>query len=101
MKTAEELCKRTLERDEDNKKKGFSLIGGQKIQNKAEEERKKNKMKKREKQGIWDPAWCDEMRIPIWRDSKCDSEMDELRMEDQQSKIQDDGAKDAEHAGQD
>ena len=41
---------------EDNKKKGFSLIGGEKIQNKDEEERK-NKMKDREKHRIWDPAW--------------------------------------------
>ena len=30
-KTAEDLCKRTLGRNEDDKKKGFSLIGGEKI----------------------------------------------------------------------
>ena len=30
MKTADELCNSFVERDEDNKKKGFSLIGGQK-----------------------------------------------------------------------
>ena len=49
--------------------KGFSLIGGEKIQNKEEEERKKNKMKERErereKQRIWDPAWGSHMRIQI------------------------------------
>ena len=65
MKTAEELCKRTLERDEDRKKRGFSLIGEEQFQNKAEEEKKKNMKKEREKQRIWDHAWGNEMRIQI------------------------------------
>ena len=33
--------------------------------NKAETERKKNKMKEREKLRIWDPARCNQMRIQI------------------------------------
>ena len=70
VQTAEDWCRRTLERDEDIKKKGFSLIGGEKrFQNKAEEERKKNKIKEREKQRIWDPAWGNQMRIQILGDS--------------------------------
>ena len=69
MKRVQELCKRTLERDEDKNKRGFSLTGREDVQNKAEEERKKNKMKEREKQRIWDPAWCNQMRIQILGDS--------------------------------
>ena len=49
VKMAEDLCKRTLGRNEDNKKKGFSLIGREKILNKDEKERNKNKMNEREK----------------------------------------------------
>ena len=69
VKTDEDLVKRTLETNEDNKKKGFSLIGAEKVQNKAEEERKKNKMKERERQRILDLSWGNQMRIQIWRDS--------------------------------
>ena len=69
-KTAEELCKRTLERDEDKKKGGFSWTGREDVQNKAEEERKLKKMNAREKQRIWDPAWGNQMRIQILGDSK-------------------------------
>ena len=65
VKTAEGLGKRTLERDEDTKKRGFSLIEGAKFHHKAEGERKKNKMKQREKLRIWDPVWGNQMRFQI------------------------------------
>ena len=45
--------------------KGLSLNGGDKTQNKEEEERKKNKMKESERQRNWDPAWGNQMRIQI------------------------------------
>ena len=69
MKTAEDLCKRTLGRNEDNKMNGLSSIGGEKIQDKEEEERKMNKMKEGEKQRIWDPAGSNQKRIQILGDS--------------------------------
>ena len=69
VKTAEDLCKRTMERDEDKKKRGFSLIGREKVQIKAKEERKKNKVEERKKLRIWDPAWGNQMRIQFLEDS--------------------------------
>ena len=56
VKTAEDLRKRSLRRNEENKMKGLSLNGGDKTQHKEEEERKQNKMKERERQRIWDLA---------------------------------------------
>ena len=72
VKTAEDLHKRSLRRNEDNKMQALSLNGGDKTQNKEEEERKKNKMKERERQRNWDPAWSNQSEV-----------------RDQQSKIQD------------
>ena len=69
VKTAEELCKRILKRDEDKKARGFSLIGREDERSKIEEERKKNKMKERGKLRIWDPAWGNQMRIQILGDT--------------------------------
>ena len=69
MKTAEELCKRTLERDKDKMVRDFPLIGKEDVQNEGENERHKNKMKKRKKLRIWDPAWGNQMRILILGDS--------------------------------
>ena len=65
MKTAEELCKRTLKGEEDKKVKGFSLTGDKDERSNIEEGRKKNKMKERKKLKIWDPAWRNQMRIQI------------------------------------
>ena len=48
VKTAEELRKRSLERDKDRKWRDLLLIGKKDVQNEAEKERKKNKMKERE-----------------------------------------------------
>ena len=69
VKTEEGLCKRTLERDEDKKKRGFFLVRKRRFQNKAEEETKENKMKERERQRIWDPAWSNQVRILFFGDS--------------------------------
>ena len=58
VKTAEGLCKRTLVKDEGKKRRReCPITGREEAQNKAETERKKNKMKEREKLRIWDPAW--------------------------------------------
>ena len=92
---------RTLRRNEDNKMKGLPLKGGEKTQNKDEEGRKKNEMKERERQRIWDLAWGNQTRIQILGDSKSDCALDEREIEEQQSKILDDGARDAEHDRQD
>ena len=93
VKTAEALCKRTLGRNEDNKKKGFSLIGGEKIQNKEEEERKKNKMKERgEAEDLGSRLGQSHENSDFGR-PKSDGELDEWEMDDQQSKVQDAGAK--------
>ena len=100
VKTAEGLCKRTQERDEDTKKRGFSLIEAEKFQNEAEEERQKNKMKERKKLRIWDPAWRNQMRIQILGDRNQYCELDEWKMEDQQSKVQSEGTEDTAHDGQ-
>ena len=45
------------------------MIGKEDVQNEGENERHKNKMKKREKLRIWDPAWRNQMRIQILGDS--------------------------------
>ena len=73
----------------------------QRFRTKEEEERKKNKKKEREKQRIWDPAWGNQMGIQTVGDSNLIVSWMDGNMEDQQSKVQDDGAQDAEHAGQD
>ena len=65
VKTAEELCKRTLERDKGKKVRDFPLIGKEDVQNEAENERHKNKMRKRETLRVWDPAWGNQMRLQI------------------------------------
>ena len=65
MKTSEDLCKRTLRTNVENKMKGLSLDGGEKTENKAEEGRKENKMKEREMLRIWDPARSNQMRTQI------------------------------------
>ena len=49
IKTAEELCKRILKKDEDKKVRGLSLTEEQEERSKIVEERKKNQMKEREK----------------------------------------------------
>ena len=49
VKTAEELCKRSLKRDEDKNVRGFFLIGREDGRSKIDEERRKNKMKERDK----------------------------------------------------
>ena len=81
--TVEDVCKRTLGRDEDNKMKGFFFEWRRK-ENTEEEGRKKNKMQERERQRIWDPAWGNQMRIQILGDSNFDCELDEWEMYDQQ-----------------
>ena len=47
VKTAEELCKRILKRDEDKVVRGFSLTEEKDERSKIEEERSKSKMKER------------------------------------------------------
>ena len=69
MKIAEDLRKRSLRRNEDNKMETLSLNGGDKTPNKEERERKKNKMKERQRLRNWDPLWGNQMRIPILGDS--------------------------------
>ena len=69
MKTAEEISKRILTRDEDKKVRGFSLTEGKDERSKIEIERKKNRMKEREKLRIWDHAWWNRMRVQIMGDS--------------------------------
>ena len=69
VKIAEDLCKRSLRSNEDNKMETLSLNGGDKTPNKEEGERKKNKMKERQRQRNWDPLWGNQMRIPILGDS--------------------------------
>ena len=69
VKTAEELCKITLERRGQKEERFFLDWKREEVQNKDEEERKKNKMKEKEKQRIWDPAWGNQMRIQIMGDS--------------------------------
>ena len=56
VKTAEEPCKRILKKDEDKIVRGLSLTEGKDERSKIEDERKKNRMKKREKLRIWDPT---------------------------------------------
>ena len=68
VKTAEELCKRITTRDEDRKVRGFFLTEEKDESSKIEEERKKNKMKDREKLRIWDPAWENQMSVQIMGD---------------------------------
>ena len=58
-------------------------------------------MKEREKLRIWDSRVGQPNEDSDLGRLKSDCELEESEMEDQQSKIQDDGAKDAEHAGQD
>ena len=70
MKTAEELCRRTTVKDEDTKKSSFPSVEKEDVQQNAEEERKKNKMKEREKQRIWDSARRNQMRIQMLGDSQ-------------------------------
>ena len=67
--TAEELCKRTLGKDEDKKRRRCPLTGREDTRNKPEMERKKNKMKEREKLRIWVLAWSNQMRILILGDT--------------------------------
>ena len=69
VKTALELCKRILNRDEDKNVRGFSLTEEKDERSKIEEERTKNKMKEKWKPRIWDPAWGNQMRIQILGDS--------------------------------
>ena len=68
VKTAEELCTRTLGKHEDKKRRECSLTGSEDTQSKAEMERKKNKKKEREKLRMWDLARGNQMRIQIWGD---------------------------------
>ena len=63
VRTAEELCRRSLNRDVDKKKGSPFLKEMVNAQGKAEEERKNWKMKEREKQRIWDPACGNQKRI--------------------------------------
>ena len=67
VKIAEDLRKRSLRRNEDNKTRALSMNGGDMTQDK-EEERRENKMKEKERQRKWDPAWGNQMRIPILGD---------------------------------
>ena len=97
MKTAEELCKRTLGKDEDTKRRKCLLIGREDIQSKVEMVRKKNMMKERQRLRIWDPASGNHMRIQVLGDSNwvVNWMNGKLRINNQN-----DGAKDAEHARQ-
>ena len=69
-----------------HQEEGFSLIGGENVQNNAEEEGK-NKMKERKKQRIWDPAWDNQMRIQILGDSNLIVNWMNKDTEDQQTKF--------------
>ena len=57
----EELCKRSLRRNQDNQTRALAMNGGDTTQNKKEEGRRKNKMKEKERQRNWDPAWGNQM----------------------------------------
>ena len=70
VKTAEQLCRRTTVKDEDTKKSSLPSVEIEDVQQNAEEERKKNNMKEREKQRIWDSVWRNQMRIQMLGDSK-------------------------------
>ena len=58
------------------------------------------KMKEREKLRIWESARGNQIRISDLGRLELDCQLDEWKMEDEQSKVQKDGAKDEEHAGQ-
>ena len=77
------------------------MNGEDMTQYKEEEERRKNKMKEKERQRNWDPAWGNQMRIQILGDSNLIVKLDERKVEDQLSKIQDDDTKDTGYDGQD
>ena len=81
--------------------KGLSLIGGEKIQNKRRggKEEEQNERKK-EAEDLGSCLGQSNENSGFGR-LESDCELDEWEMEDQQSKVQDDGAQDAEHAGQD
>ena len=66
----EELCKRSLRRNEDNNTRTLAMNGGDTTQNKEEERRRKNKMKEKERQRNCDLAWSNQMRIQIFGDSR-------------------------------
>ena len=61
--------KRTLRKDEDRKEKEGHLMEKQGLQNEHEAERRKKKMKERDKLRNWDPAWRSQLRVQILGDS--------------------------------
>ena len=68
VSTAEELCKRDLNRDDNHVAKGWNRNYDQ--DGKAEEnERKKSVMKKIDQLRNWDPAWEHQTRVQIMDDS--------------------------------
>ena len=71
------------------------------MEEKTQTGKKRKGREQNEGKGEADPAWGNQMRIQILGDSILIIELDEWEMEDQQSKVPDDGTKDTEHAGQD
>ena len=92
VKTAEELCKIILKRDEDKKRERLFLDWERNTEEQDEGKGEAEALGSRLGQPNED---SDLGRL------KSDCELHEWTMKDQLSKAQNDGAKDAEHAGQD
>ena len=69
VKTAEELCKRTLGRQDDKKREEGPFTGKEGTQRKELVERRKSKMREREGLRMWYLARCNQIRIQILGDS--------------------------------
>ena len=66
IKTAEELCKRNLIKDMDQKREGSRVEETGNVQTKDEKKRRESEMKEKEKQRIWVPACGIRGELRLW-----------------------------------